>query len=281
MNYDYKTHYDEAYWTGKKTYVDNNGQLQQYHGPSLSWDGFNFVRDALHQVILPGQRADGLTLLDIGCGGGDLADRFMAFGWDAYGVDISGAALNKAVGAMRSRVALADISERPQTLVAFHPNGEDLDGNGNRHFRLFPDTYDLVLATDLLEHIWEEDIDTTLDWIVSKSSRWLFFCVATAQNPNSPLFVPNKLQFVGKKGEPIPREFEATAISGHVNVRPFRYWIAKFRERNLTVRWDMMYLFQLQREMNTAWKNTEGWNMQTTILVEKARAKRDFVAVPS
>lgn|SRR3990167_5241271 len=233
MKIAYESHYDAAYWEGRKTYLAG-GVPNVYHGPSLAWEGFQYIADALAPLI-PGR-----SLLDIGCGGGDLASRFLPHGFDAYGVDISEFAVSNCVPAMRGRVAVADITQQP----------------------VIPHTYDAVLATDLLEHIYEEDLDRTFDWIVAHSNRWLFFCVATAGSPD-------KGEFVLRKGAEVPPEWEATAVSGHVNVRYWSYWIHLYRRKKLNIRWDLMYRMQVAREQCEPWRNTMGWNLMTTHILEK------------
>ncbi len=258
---DYKDHYNSDYWNTKKTYRTPDGKEHVYHNPSLAWDGFQLVVDALKPFI-PGK-----TLLDIGCGGGDLARRFMDAGYDAFGIDISEFALQNCHPQMKERLALADITSCPTHISAFHSSGQDADGD--TRYRVFPETFDVVMATDLLEHIYEEDLDKTFDWMLSKTNRWLFFCVATAQHPTNPFYEDNKIEFCHKKGQPIPIEFEATAISGHINVRHWKYWAKLFRAKKLEIQWGSMYMFQMARECDQGWRNTGGWNLQTTWLLEK------------
>lgn len=237
---DYATHYDDKYWTARKTFVAPDGSTQVYHGPGLAWEGFQAIADALAPLI-PGK-----SLLDIGCGGGDLAARFLAKGYDAYGIDISEYAIKNCVSSMKGRIARRDITEQSDRIL----------------LPVF-EKFDVVMATDLLEHIYEEDLNETFDWMMSKSKRWLFFCVAVATGES------HKNEFVAKKGEPIPPMWEGTAISGHVNVRHWHYWARFFRDRGLKTRWDLMYLLQMKREQDPAWRNTPGWNMSTTFLCEK------------
>lgn len=234
MEIDYKTHYDDAYFQCRKPYRDANGETKTYTGPSLTWDGFDLVADALAMVLPKG------TLLDIGCSAGDLAARLRRRGFDPYGVDVSKYAIEHTVPDMKGRTKLADISTAP----SLEP---------------FPDKYDVVLATDLLEHLYEEDLADTFKWMSGRSSKWMFFCVATDANGFS----------IGK-GEKVPLHLESMAVAGHVNVRPWQYWARFFRAQGLIIRWDLMYIFQLQRELNTPWKNTPGWNMSTTFVLEKA-----------
>jgi len=239
MKIEYASHYDDLYWKGKKTYRDGNGNEQHYHGPGLAWDGFDLVADALKR-LLPGK-----NLLDIGCGGGDLAHRMLKRGYDAYGIDISTYAIEHCHTDMRGRLLISNITTCP-----------DLLG--------IPTKFDVVMATDLLEHIYMEDLDTTFDWMVSKANRWLFFLIAIVDGA-----VGKEGEFVAKRGEPIPLQFEATAISGHVNVRTWQFWVKYFKEKGLTIRWDLQYIFQMYRERNPAWQATGGWNHGSTWILEK------------
>lgn len=252
MKIDYESHYNDDYWTGRKTYSDNQGRQNFYHGPALQWEGFGPVANALSTLLPRG------TLLDIGCGGGDLANFLRVNGFDSYGVDISDYALKNCTPQMNGRLAKCDITNWPDSLQSYHAPEKEL-----------PERYDVVISTDLLEHIYAEDIDKTFESIYARSKKWFFFLVATAQPPNSIFADPNKIEFVHKKGEVIPPQWEATAVSGHVNVRMWQYWVKKFQQFGLKVRWDLMYLFQAMREKDTPWKNTGGWNMECTYFLEK------------
>lgn len=239
MKINYADHYDEKYFTGKKRYRDGKGAEALYHGPALTWEGFSALADALGPLV-PGK-----TLLDIGCSGGDFAARMAkVHGYDAYGVEVSEYAIKNCVPSMKGRIALEDITTCPSLL------GDNFD---------FPARFDVVMATDLLEHIYAEDLDRTFEWMVDKSKRWLFFCVAIADGE----------EFVHTKGEVVPLQHERTAVSGHVNVRNWRYWVRYFAEKGLKVRWDLGYLFQMGRELHPGLKNTGGWNMGSTWILEK------------
>jgi len=270
MVVDYKQHYDDNYWLGRKTFDSPDGKRRVYHGPALTWDGFQFIADAVAPLV-PGK-----SILDIGCSAGDLAKRFLAKGYDAYGVDISEYAIKNTVPEMKGRTALVDITTCPEYVRMYHPVAEEARLPGvvyefvdGKHYEGLPDAFDVVMATDLLEHIYEEDLDRTFEWMMSRTKRWMFFCVATALPPTAPGFDPNKIEFVHRKGEPVPVEWQATAVSGHVNVRRFSWWARFFTQRRLEIKWKEMYMLQAQREMNPAWRDTMGWNMQTTFILQK------------
>lgn len=248
MKIDYEEHYNDAYWQGRKTYKDGQGKEKIYHGPSLAWEGFQFIADTLTPLLPKG------SLLDIGCSGGDLANRLRLNGFDSYGVDISQYALKNCVEGMRDRVALCDITTCPEVINSWHHTE---DG-----WPVFPAQFDILMATDLLEHIYLEDLDKTFDWMLSKTKKWMFFCVATAAF--------DKEVFIAKKGEPIPPEFEGTAVAGHVDVNTFEWWARYFqRSKGLIIDWARMYHFQRRREQIPSWRDTMGWNMNTTFVLQK------------
>ena len=255
LRIEYGDHYDAAYFLSQKTYRTPDGQEHVYLGPALEWIGFRFIADALASLV-PGK-----TLLDIGCSAGDLASQFLNHGFSPYGVDISEFAVQRAVPSMKGRLAQADITTCPKDLWAYVGPSDDR-GKGAGYDWPFPETYDVVMSTDLLEHLYQEDLDRTFDWMTSKSKRWLFFCVATSGSPD-------KAEFIHEKGKPVPIEWEGTAISGHVNVRRWQYWVDFFEKKGLTVRWDLGYQFQMARERCEPWRATPGWNMETSWLLEK------------
>lgn len=253
---EYKTFYDAAYWTGNKMYRTPDGQEHPYCGPTLShWHGFRFIADALAPLV-PGK-----SLLDIGCSAGDLASQFYNHGFSPYGVDISEFAVQRAVDQMKGRLALADITTCPKDLWAYVGPNDDR-GQGEGYDWPFPETYDVVMSTDVLEHIFRTDLDRTFDWMVERSRRWLFFCVATADSPD-------KSEFIHEKGTPVPIEWEATAISGHIHVRHWTYWRDYFKSKGLRIDWERMYDLQLQRERCEPWRQTMGWGLPTTWILEK------------
>lgn len=237
----YDEHYDDAYWKGQKQYRTVDGKTELYHGPALQWEGFQHVCDALAPLV-PGK-----TLLDIGAGGGDLASRFMKKGYDAYGVDVSKYAIENCVPEMKGRLASGDITE----------------GNALDYLPNWPKTFDVVLATDLWEHIFFEDLDRTFDWVLKKMNQWAFFLIAVCTSED------HKQEFVHTKGDPIPQQFEGVAVSGHVNVRQPNFWTRYFKAKGLRIDWHRCYVFQAQREKIKPWKETPGWDMGSTFIVEK------------
>lgn len=240
MIIDYKDWYNSAYWEGRKQYQTPDGKTEFYHGPALDWSAFDFIADVLAS-LLPGK-----TLLDIGCGGGGLAARFLKKGYDAYGVDVSEYARSNCVPEMRSRISLMDITDDPPSEII-------------TNIGKWPNKFDVVMATDLLEHIYAEDLEETFTWILSKAKKYIFFLVAITYGE----------EFIHKKGKPIPPRWEPTAISGHVHVRTPKFWRNWFLSMGLKIDWEKMYLFQLQRSKNKEWAATGGWDPGSTWILER------------
>lgn len=251
MRIDYESHYDADYWTRQKTYRDAYGGLARYNGPSLEWDGFEPIADAIYRIF-PSVR----TALDIGCGGGDLTRRLLGRGWDIYGLDVSTFAVAHAALSLPNRVACVDVTTTPD-LIKCSPS--------------LPNVYDLVFATDFLEHIYYDDLVSTFTWLRARTKRWAFFCVATAFNPLDPLN-RSVSTFIHEKGKDVPAMFEATAVSGHVHVRHFSWWLDFFAMHGFKVRWDLKGMFEMLREAHPGWKNTGGWSSMNNWPLEKVNS---------
>jgi 2-polyprenyl-6-hydroxyphenyl methylase/3-demethylubiquinone-9 3-methyltransferase len=119
---------------------------------SLLRTGLNRGRFGYFQSVLGQLRPEvrGLTALDIGCGGGLLAEEFARAGFRVTGVDPSEASLH---------VARAHARESGLEIDYRHASGEALP---------FPDgAFDIVYCCDVLEHV------SDLDQVIAESARVL------------------------------------------------------------------------------------------------------------
>ena len=238
----YSEHYGEDYWLGRKTYGPDR---QTYHGPGLDWSFWEHIAKVLH-ALMPGVH----TGLDVGCGGAGLAARMLGQGWEMYGADVSEYAVANCIESMRERVACIDLTTLPSELLSYHGK------------KVLPSVFDAVIATDFLEHIYEEDLDVVLRWLRARADRF-FFCIGTTADPSRGTVAKD---FSLRKGTPVPPEYEATAVAGHVNVRSFSYWTRKLQASGFNVEWEPMYQLQRAREMSKPWRETWGWHMGATIM---------------
>ena len=237
MKINYGTHYDKDYWTGQKRYQESASTVKTYQGPSLTWDGFEIIADTLAYVFPKGS-----SILDVGCSAGDLAGRLQTRGFDCCGIVVSVYAVEHAVEAMRGRIHVGDIT------------GKELQERITKPF-------DIVMACDCLEHIYYEDLPQTFQWLSKVAKSHMFFCIATVAF--------DKDEFVINKGESIPVAYEGVAVSGHVHVRPFAWWLTFFSDHGWKVDWARMYMLQRAREHNPGWRGTPGWNLDATFFLRK------------
>ncbi len=87
---------------------------------------------------------DGLTLLDVGCGGGLISEPLARMGATVTGIDAS----EKNIGTARAHAARGDLEIDYRCTTA-----EDLQAAG--------DTFDIVLSLEVVEHV--ADVDLFLD----------------------------------------------------------------------------------------------------------------------
>lgn len=124
-----------------------NNEIYEEHGDTW-WDedaefGFSSLRYCVNPVrygyfkkVLPQLRISGKTVLDVGCGGGFLAEEFAKDGFRVTGVDPSA----KSIEAARKHAAANGLDIRYEV-----GRGEDMP---------FPDgSFDLIACCDVLEHV--------------------------------------------------------------------------------------------------------------------------------
>jgi predicted TPR repeat methyltransferase len=159
---------------------------------------YDAIADALAHLI------DFSSVLDLGCGNGFILDRLHQHGRSVRGVDGSVHALQAAPPSIREKLTLADLTA-PLRL--------------GRH--------DLVICSEVAEHLAAHRADRLVDTICAHCGRWVFFTAATP----------------GQGGH------------SHVNEQPHDYWIAKFARRGLRLDPDMTQRLrsELAQALHTAW----------------------------
>lgn len=125
----------EAWW-------DPNGDFKPLH--VLNPTRIGFIRDvaARHFVREPGDAAlDGLTLCEIGCGGGLLTEPMRRLGAEVTGVDPSA----RNIGIARSHAETSGLK-----ITYLQCAAEDMVDRGER--------FDIVLAMEVVEHVANVDV---------------------------------------------------------------------------------------------------------------------------
>jgi hypothetical protein len=115
-------------------------------------------------------------------------------GIEARGCDFSKYAVEHPFKSARGHIDLADARDLP-----------------------YPDrSFDLVTCMDLMEHIYEEDLPEVVSEAQRVSSKWIFYNISIAED--------NEPEIRIRKGQLPPKEFVASTVPGHVNVRHRDYW---------------------------------------------------------
>lgn len=139
-----KQYFEDGIATGKSGYVNYTWS------PEIS---FPLAHNIIHHLGLQ----PNMKILDFGCAKGYLVKAFQAFGYDAYGVDISNYAISSAPKEVRTRVRL--VSEHAPVSKMFREN-----------------EFDICIAKDVLEHIEYKTLSNVLQDI-SKVARSIFVAV--------------------------------------------------------------------------------------------------------
>lgn len=208
----YDRDYFEADVTGGKTFRRPNGSVDHwgYFAKQL-WSGWVGIIEPLKLLFRP------IRALDVGCGCGSFVREARRCRVKAFGIDFSRWAIENALEGAEKWIRMGDARDI-----------QELDGS-----------FDFVLATDLLEHIYLEDVDGVIDELYRVSSKWVFLQIATVGMKDKPTE-----GYILKKGEPIPLEIEVYTAAGHVTVQPEAWWVERLQRPNWRSRPDVVDKFR-------------------------------------
>ena len=236
-----KDWYNENYfYPNKRTYVDQFGVSREYPGPSLDWHGMTIVAGFIKEIF-----PDVKTIYDIGCSAGSFVSRSRDIGFDTTGCDISTFAIQNCLDGAKGKVRIVDITkEQPSTQLSKQ--------------------HDMVIAFDLLEHIYMKDLDLALKYITEsvKPGGFVFFCIATVRADNEQYVHPDE-------DTPVPSDKTWQLVSGHVNNQYLGWWINKIESCGIKTDYEKMMKFQLMRVNNMEMKDVESWGVRNVYVGRK------------
>lgn len=163
------------------------------------------------------------TMLDIGCGRGTLVTYARDEGIEAVGFDFS-------------EWAVSDEGRYPRC------KREWLTVHDAIKPFPYPDkSFDLVVALDLMEHIYLPDLPFVISEIRRVAKKWVFLQIAVAADGG----VAGKVdrEYILKRGEPVPIELEGNAVAGHVTVVHSKKWEEWLDHDDWMIRKDMVNWF--------------------------------------
>ena len=216
--------YDGEYFVGSeggKAWLSENGFMKRwsYYNPTGEWLGAEPVMQVLKQLLNP------KNMLSVGCGRGTFCAYAKDLGIDVTGIDFSKWAI-----------------EHP------HPRARGLIQLGDIRNIQFPDrSFDLIFASDIMEHIYLDDLDKGISEIQRVSRRWVFYNIATIEEGKG---------IILKRGELPPKEYQAITISGHVTVMPATFWRKRLAGKGWRLRDDLVEKFKgsVPPEVLTNWE---------------------------
>lgn len=184
------------------------------------------------------------NLLDVGAGRGTVLAYAQDLGIEAYGFDFSHWAVNEG---RYPRCEKEWLKEHDATKSWPYPS----------------DSFDLVIALDLMEHLYIDDIDAVIKEMFRVSRKWIFLEIATVGGGSGSDV--HQDGYILKKGDPIPIEREGNAVAGHVTVCTRQWWLDKFDNENWLSRRDIVNWF-ISLVPPDILKN---WLLNTIITLEK------------
>lgn len=208
MNNFSSEYYDQKYFAdsiGKQfRRIDGSTDYWGYRNPDGFWGGCLPIVKAWKDIFkLERCNSDtGLCkCLDVGCGRGQFVATLRKMGVEGWGFDFSEWAINNRY------------KECQDGWIIRH---DAIDRNG---WPYGDRAFDLVLALDIMEHIYTDDLDFVIDEIYRVSKKWVFLQIATISECNS--------GYILKKGEKIPIELEVNTVAGHITVQDRQFWVNK------------------------------------------------------
>ena len=178
------------------------------------------------------------NVLDVGCGRGTFIGYLRHTGVEAIGFDFSDFAVSHPYARCRKEwVRQWDATKTPWPYDAA--------------------SSELVLVLDLMEHIYEEDVDHVIDEIYRVTGKYAFLQIATIRKSDE--------EYTLRRGENVPVRLQGLAVAGHVNMRDGAYWMEKLTRRGWIPRKDLVEQFCAKAPKDVI----ANWLLNTIVVMEK------------
>jgi len=234
--------YDEEYFAGThggKMYITPSGKVERwsYFNPHGIWEGCEPVAKAWLELFKP------KNALDVGCGQGGFVAALRKVGVKAEGFDFSKYAIEH------------HNPECKREWLRLH--------DATRPWPYEDKSFDLVIALDFYEHIYEEDLPKVLAEMFRVARKWIFLQIAVVGG-GSGSGIHHK-GFSLRKGELPPKELIPLTVAGHVNVQSKSYWRKKLKRKDWIFRDDLVEkFFKLVPD-----KYMTNWKQNLIIIMER------------
>ncbi len=217
-------YYDRHYFQtpGGKKYRVADGSLQgwSYSNETGEFFGAASIVKAWKEVFNPS------NLLDVGAGRGT----FIAYAREEAGIEALGFDFSEwAVGEGRYGQIGETLHKCKAEWLRLH--------DATDPWPYEDDSFDLVVALDFYEHIYEEDLDFVIGELYRVSSKYVFLQIAVSGTGG--LQGREEKGYFFNKGEKVPEGLEGCAVAGHVTVKSKAWWLDRLEHDDWLIRRDL------------------------------------------
>jgi len=234
LSYVMEKHYDANYFFanryGGKRYIDSAGEEKEfgYHDGGL-WN-FQGILDKLIELL-----GWPHSILDVGSGCGGWPATCAMNGIEALGLEFSQYAIDHAILGGEKYLVRWDVTEVPWPVDR---------------------RYDWVTMIDLLEHIFEEDVEAVIAEAKRVARRWIVAKICTAQRPREVYSAPKLSSYEEVYERAVEDGFEWLIVSGHVTCQFPEYWREKFEDERWRLRDDLAERMRRELSLPEDWRCT-------------------------
>jgi len=242
-------YYDRHYFQtpGGKKYRVADGSLRgwSYNNETGEFFGAASIVKAWKEVFNPS------NLLEVGAGRGT----FIAYAREEAGIEAFGFDFSEwAVGSGRYGQIGDTLHKCKAEWIRLHDATEP--------WPYEDDSFDLVVALDFLEHIYEEDLEFVISEMRRVAKKYMFLQTAVAGDG---INRPEEEGYLLIKGEPAPQGLEGSAVAGHVTVRKESWWYDILDHEDWMLRRDLKEHFVAVTDEATI----RNWLLNSIIALEK------------
>lgn len=220
-------YYDEAYFTGRhggKTFLDADGKVKEwsYYNPDGEWLGAEPIMKAIRTILNP------RNMLSVGEGRGVFCAYAQDQGIISTGIDFSKWAIEHPYPRAKGLVEIGDV----------------------RDLKFEDDSFSLVFCSDIMEHIYTDDLPKAISEIQRVANKWIFYNIgASMMNDKTDDLIVVKNQLP-------PRDRLVTTVAGHVTVKSEAWWREKLGGNGWKFRDDLVAEFRkiVPQEVLMNWK---------------------------
>jgi SAM-dependent methyltransferase len=257
---DIKNKFDSSYYDKKyfadpkgKQFLKPDGSIAYwgYQNSTGEWLGCQPITKVWKDIFKLGKcdTDSGLCkVLDVGCGRGQFVTYLRDIRVEAWGFDYSSWAI--------------------QNPYSRCQKGWTVQHDATKIWTYGDKAFDLVIALDLFEHIYSDNISDVISEMYRVSKKWIFLQIAGINGGSGAMIHDNC--YLLRRGEEIPVKLQGMAVAGHVTVQTKIFWKEKLEnsmnnDNKFIFRGDMVQEFIKKVPADVI----ENWTKNIIIILER------------